>query len=57
MCTFVLKAISISDGMSHSEKVSKGETVLLPAMIKEVILEPSGEARVLEVFINSENIS
>lgn len=40
-----------------SEKVSKGETVLLPAMIKEVILEPSGEARVLEVFINSENIS
>ena len=41
----------------NSEKVSKGETVLLPAMIKEVILEPSGDARLLEVFINSDNIS
>ncbi|MCX6326426.1 MAG: class I mannose-6-phosphate isomerase [Bacteroidia bacterium] len=39
----------------NSEKVSKGETVLLPAMIKEVILEPIGEARILEIFINSEN--
>jgi mannose-6-phosphate isomerase len=37
----------------NSEKVSRGETVLLPAMIKEVILEPSGEARLLEIFINS----
>jgi len=37
------------------EKVSKGETVLLPAMIKEVILEPFGEAQVLEIFINPEN--
>jgi mannose-6-phosphate isomerase len=41
------------DGLS--EKVSKGETVLLPAMIKEVILEPVSEARLLEIFINSEN--
>jgi len=41
----------------NSEKVSKGETVLLPAMVKEVILEPSGEAKVLEVYILSENIS
>jgi mannose-6-phosphate isomerase len=39
----------------NSEKVSKGETVLLPAMIKEVILEPVTEARLLEIFINSEN--
>lgn len=35
-----------------SEKISKGETVLLPAMIKEVILEPLGEARLLEVYIS-----
>jgi mannose-6-phosphate isomerase len=35
----------------NSEKVSKGETVLLPAMIKEVTLEPVGEARLLEIFI------
>jgi mannose-6-phosphate isomerase len=34
-----------------SEKVSKGETILLPAMIKEVTLEPAGEAKVLEVYI------
>ena len=38
-----------------SEKVSKGETVLLPAMIKEVILEPAGKACLLEIYINSEN--
>ncbi|MBK8881001.1 MAG: class I mannose-6-phosphate isomerase [Bacteroidales bacterium] len=41
----------------NSEKVSSGETVLLPAMIKEVILEPTGTARLLEVYIISENIS
>jgi mannose-6-phosphate isomerase len=39
----------------NSEKVTKGETVLLPAMIKEVILEPTKEARLLEIFINSDN--
>jgi len=37
------------------ETVLKGETVLLPAMIKEVVLEPVKEARLLEIFINSEN--
>jgi mannose-6-phosphate isomerase len=37
-----------------SEKVSKGETVLLPAMIKELTLEPVGEASVLEIFVNIE---
>jgi len=36
----------------NSEPVIKGETVLLPAMIKEIILEPAPEATVLEVFIN-----
>jgi mannose-6-phosphate isomerase len=39
----------------NSEKVTKGETVLLPAMIKEVILKPLNEVRVLEIYINSEN--
>jgi mannose-6-phosphate isomerase len=39
----------------NSEKVTKGETVLLPAMIKEVILKPLNEARLLEIYINSEN--
>jgi mannose-6-phosphate isomerase len=39
----------------NSEKVSKGETVLLPAMLKEVALEPVKEAILLEIFINTEN--
>jgi mannose-6-phosphate isomerase len=39
----------------NSEKITKGETVLLPAMIKEVSLEPLGEATLLEIYINSEN--
>lgn len=34
-----------------SEKVSKGETVLLPAMIKEVTLIPVNKASLLEVYI------
>jgi mannose-6-phosphate isomerase len=38
----------------NSEPVVKGETVLLPAMIKDVILEPANEASLLEVFINQD---
>lgn len=38
----------------NSENVTKGETVLLPAMIKEVTLKPIKEACLLEVYINSE---
>jgi mannose-6-phosphate isomerase len=41
----------------NSEIVSKGETVLLPAMIRDVVLDPSGDARLLEVYINSNSIS
>ncbi len=40
-----------------SEKVIRGETVLLPAMIRDVTLDPSGEARILEVYVNSSNMS
>jgi mannose-6-phosphate isomerase len=36
---------------NSQEKVSKGETVLIPAMLNEVILEPEGEAKLLEVYI------
>ncbi len=39
---------------NKTEKVTKGETVLLPAMIKEVTLKPLNETRLLEVYINSE---
>jgi mannose-6-phosphate isomerase len=37
-----------------SERVTKGETVLLPAMIKEVTLKPFGQSTLLEIYINSE---
>jgi mannose-6-phosphate isomerase len=40
---------------SESENVMKGETVLLPAQIKEVSLHPVGEARLLEIYIISED--
>jgi mannose-6-phosphate isomerase len=40
----------------NTEKVIKGETVLLPAMIKEVALKPLNEASLLEVYINSVDI-
>jgi mannose-6-phosphate isomerase len=36
----------------NSEPVIRGETVLLPAMIREVDLEPSPAAKVLEIFIS-----
>jgi mannose-6-phosphate isomerase len=35
-----------------AEAVRKGETVLLPAMITDVVLEPRPESKILEVFIN-----
>lgn len=38
----------------NHEHVKKGETVLLPAEIKEVILQPSDEAVLLEVYIDEE---
>ena len=37
------------------ETMSKGETCLLPAMIKKVTLEPVGEAKLLEVYIDTES--
>lgn len=38
----------------EAEHVELGETVLLPAMIKEISLEPVREAKLLEIFINLE---
>lgn len=38
----------------NQESVKKGETVLLPAMIKEIILEPQGEAKLLEIYIKQD---
>ncbi len=36
-----------------SDSLTKGETCLIPAMIKDITLEPSGEARLLEVYIET----
>jgi mannose-6-phosphate isomerase len=41
----------------NSDTVNKGETVLVPAMIKELTLTPDREATLLEIYINSENPS
>jgi len=46
--------LTVSCGRS-SEKMTKGETILLPAMIKEVVLEPVGETQIIEVYIKSES--
>jgi mannose-6-phosphate isomerase len=42
---------------SGSERVSKGETVLLPAMISDVVLVPEQEATVLETYISDKGIN
>lgn len=41
----------------NSEPVIRGETVLVPSMIKEVVLEPLQEATLLEIFIVEKNRS
>jgi mannose-6-phosphate isomerase len=56
--SFVVFICTVGEFLIHwddtFEKVSKGETVLLPAMIKEVTLEPLGEATLLEIYIKTE---
>jgi mannose-6-phosphate isomerase len=39
----------------NSDTVVKGETILVPAMIKEFTLSPLKDAKLLEVYINSED--
>lgn len=38
----------------YSDTLVKGETVLIPAMIREITMKPEGRATVLEVYINNE---
>jgi mannose-6-phosphate isomerase class I len=38
---------------NKSEKISKGETVLMPAMISYVVLIPEPEATLLEIYIDN----
>lgn len=41
---------------NNSETVSKGETILLPATIRDVILEPDTHATLLEIYIPDQMI-
>ena len=42
---------SIKYNGDKTETVKKGETVLLPAILKEVVIEPNPEAKYLEIYI------
>ncbi len=58
--SFIIYVCTAGEFIIHwengAELVTKGETVLLPAMIPDVVLEPRPEARILEVFINNGNL-
>jgi mannose-6-phosphate isomerase len=58
--SFVIYICTEGEFIIHWEKgaeiVTKGETVLLPAMITDVVLEPRPFSKVLEVFINNGNL-
>ena len=42
---------SIKYNGDKTETVKKGETILLPAILKEVVIEPNPEAKYLEIYI------
>ena len=42
---------SVEFGDGENCIVTKGETVLIPAELKEIVLKPNGKAKLLEVFI------
>jgi mannose-6-phosphate isomerase len=54
--SFVIYICIYGEFIIHWEKgaeiVKKGETVLLPASISDVVLEPKPECKIIEVFIN-----
>lgn len=41
---------------NKSEEVLKGETILLPAAIRDVVLDPCPEATMLEIYIDQERL-
>lgn len=42
---------------NKSEPVTKGETVLIPAMLRDIVLIPEPEATVLEIYINDKDLN
>jgi mannose-6-phosphate isomerase len=59
--SFVVYICISGEFLIHWEKgmeiINKGETILLPAMITDVVLEPRPEAKILEIFINNGNLN
>lgn len=51
MCVGGSATITCGNGLSES--IAKGETVLIPAGIDTVTIEPKGEAKLLEVYVKS----
>ena len=55
--SFVIYICTFGEFLIHweggTEILKKGETVLIPAMITDILLEPRNEAELLEVFINN----
>jgi mannose-6-phosphate isomerase len=55
--SFVIYICTEGDFLIHWDKgvesVRKGETVLIPAMLTDIVLEPKPEATILEIFINT----
>jgi mannose-6-phosphate isomerase len=42
---------------NKSEPVTKGETVLIPAMLRDIVLIPEPEATVLEIYFNDKDLN
>jgi mannose-6-phosphate isomerase len=40
---------------NQSERISRGETILVPAMISDVVLVPETETSILEIYINNKS--
>ncbi|SMO58783.1 mannose-6-phosphate isomerase, type 1 [Saccharicrinis carchari] len=43
---------TITCGNAEKETIAKGETILIPAAIDTVTIEPKGEVKLLEVYVN-----
>lgn len=54
--SFVVFVCTEGSVLVHSEEnketLNKGETLLIPAVLDRLVLEPSGQCRILEVFVN-----
>lgn len=42
---------SITYGKEASERIVKGETVLIPAELKDIVLKPNAKCQLLEIFV------